>query len=752
MLRANTLSGGRSCPSGIGAGHGRSARQSGTPVKAIWSRLSGAFASVMLFALLAAAWPVEAYESFQNGRLRFGTGTQASVNSLGNLQQPFYYDSVLAGGGWYKLTYSSYPLDNAIGVGGDGTSNWNLNGVITQNPALGGQVLDVSMFVRTAGDNGYGTIVSTGNVNVGGQTFQVRNTYTLGQTDSFVRIVTRVTNTDAMPLQNLRLWVGTRDDWVGTTDSPTKWRGNLVNGVFENITSASVRSAALQVSSGSTGVLFFSTSSRAYTSINNCCSFSNSYQQNPATSSITLTNDGSYALFVRMNDLAVGQSDEFVWYYAAGEIANLGQIIAAVGAASAISLPVNVAVTPFIPVTSSGATGTLTFSISPALPAGLIFDTTNGQISGTPTAVSPSTVYTVTITDAVPSSTSATFSMSVTSPTGTQLILTSSVNMAQFGEPVVLQAEVRGSSPTGTVDFTVIHAGPNGTVIAPVCTGVPLVGGFAECIVLGEHLKTDPVFYHAAYSGDAGNAPAVTSLTQMVSIVRSTLTATASPLAPVAGGTLTLNAFVVQKGLASLISFYENGTTLQGCSAMALSPVGGSADAGVASCHISAVAAGEHTYVVTLPSPTGIGFEQVYVPVNVAAGGPLDYSDLWWGGMAENGWGVSVSQHGTIQFVVLFVYDNAGNPVWYTMPGGSWNGTTTVYSGLLYQPTSSPNTAYDASRFSANSPVGSASISYTSESTAALTYTINGIGGSKQLVRQPYASNDGSPRLVVNDM
>jgi len=40
------------------------------------------------------------------------------------------------------------------------------------------------------------------------------------------------------------------------------------------------------------------------------------------------------------------------------------------------------------------------FSISPALPAGLVFDAQTGTISGTPTAISPATTYTVTATNA----------------------------------------------------------------------------------------------------------------------------------------------------------------------------------------------------------------------------------------------------------------------------------------------------------------------------------------------------------------
>ena len=72
---------------------------------------------------------------------------------------------------------------------------------------------------------------------------------------------------------------------------------------------------------------------------------------------------------------------------------------------------------------------------------------------------------------------------------------------------------------------------------------------------------------------------------------------------------------------------------------------------------------------------------------------------MWWAGLVENGWGVSITQHGSVQFNVFFVYDAAGKPLWYAMPGGSWNAAQNTYTGALYQPTSSPFSAYDATQF-----------------------------------------------------
>ncbi len=133
-----------------------------------------------------------------------------------------------------------------------------------------------------------------------------------------------------------------------------------------------------------------------------------------------------------------------------------------------------------------------------------------------------------------------------------------------------------------------------------------------------------------------------------------------------------------------------------------------------------------------------------------AATGAIDYSDMWWAGQSENGWGMSITQHGNVQFVVLYVYDNSGKPVWYVMPGGSWNAGQTAYTGSLYLPTSSPFSAYDATKFKANASVGTATLTYASSSTATLNYTINGVSGTKSLSRQIFGS--GQAPMQVHDL
>jgi len=267
-----------------------------------------------------------------NNKLRMGNGSENSVNASGNLQQPFYYNSVR--NAWRKLTYSVYPLDNAFAIGGDKTNEWNLNGTRVENPTLSNQVIDKSGFIANDGVNGYGTIISKGNITVGSSALEVENTYTLPQNSAYIEVKVKVKNVSAAPVENVRIWVGTRDDFVAETDQPNKQKGNLVDGAFVKITDPATRASALRISTPEEGILFYTNSDRGNTIIQSCCSFQNVTNLNPQTSVIDQTSDGSYGFYVRFNDLPVGASDEFTWYYAAGELADLNDIIKDVASAS----------------------------------------------------------------------------------------------------------------------------------------------------------------------------------------------------------------------------------------------------------------------------------------------------------------------------------------------------------------------------------------------------------------------------------
>ena len=78
------------------------------------------------------------------------------------------------------------------------------------------------------------------------------------------------------------------------------------------------------------------------------------------------------------------------------------------------SLQVDTPATAFMPVTATGGVGPLGYAVAPTLPAGLVFSTLTGEITGTPTAAQAETTYTVTVEDSNGSSDSKSFSLSVT--------------------------------------------------------------------------------------------------------------------------------------------------------------------------------------------------------------------------------------------------------------------------------------------------------------------------------------------------
>ncbi|MEI6363641.1 MAG: fibronectin type III domain-containing protein [Actinomycetes bacterium] len=328
--------------------------------------------------------------AYDNGNLRFGTGSENSVNTSGNLQQPWYKSNQ-----YYKLTYSSYPLDLAVGTGTNG-SNWS-GATVFDNPALSGQVRDYANYIGTvsgAGRVGYGTISSQGTASINGANLEILNTYSLGASDRYVQITTKVTNLSANSVANVNLWVGTRDDWVGSSDGPTKTKGNIVDGAFVQIANAATPAQALKITSGSEGVLFYSTSPGTNTSIDSCCSFSNAYRVNPTSSPLTLTGDGSYAINLPVGTLTAGGSTTLTWFYAAGPLAELAAVTQAVANAAS---PAN------RPETESGnGSVTLTWtapqSQDPITDYAFRYSNNGGSSWSTWTRGTPSTATTETIT------------------------------------------------------------------------------------------------------------------------------------------------------------------------------------------------------------------------------------------------------------------------------------------------------------------------------------------------------------------
>ena len=310
-----------------------------------------------------------------NAYLRFGhfdkSGEDSQTNSItnkGNLSQPFYYNGVRRD--WYKLTFSSYALNMAFGSGTGNSSNWTgttVADIDSLSPVS--QSIDWDGWVRTSADTdpeayGHGVVIVDTVFTLTNQRINVRNKYTLGETASFVKIETTVTNLDDDPLLNFHIWTGTRDDFVAVTDGPLKYRGNITSsGDFEISPTRTSQASALLVTSkprespDGDAVLFYSTTPGTNMIVDSCCGFDNVFGQDPSVGpnvsvdsppydltrwdpngygqGIGYSFDGSYGLVLPMGNISSDESKTITWFYAGGSTGDLDTVAQAVaGAAS----------------------------------------------------------------------------------------------------------------------------------------------------------------------------------------------------------------------------------------------------------------------------------------------------------------------------------------------------------------------------------------------------------------------------------
>jgi len=121
-----------------------------------------------------------------------------------------------------------------------------------------------------------------------------------------------------------------------------------------------------------------------------------------------------------------------------------------------------------------------------------------------------------------------------------------------------------------------------------------------------------------------------------------------------------------------------------------------------------------------------------------------NYSDIWWNPL-ESGWGVTIADHETNIFGVLYTYRTDNKPVWYTIPGGTFTQGRRLFTGDVYS-TRGPsytNPVFDSNLVTATK-VGNASFDFTpsglAPGIALFSYTINGVSQTKQIQRQAFGS------------
>ena len=111
----------------------------------------------------------------------------------------------------------------------------------------------------------------------------------------------------------------------------------------------------------------------------------------------------------------------------------------------------------------------------------------------------------------------------------------------------------------------------------------------------------------------------------------------------------------------------------------------------------------------------------------------LDYTGMWWL-PSESGWGISIFRGPTnILFAVWFVYDEAGNPTWYTLQA---QGGGPSYSGPIYR-TKGPYFGGPFDPFKVEiSVVGTGEMHFYTIDSASFSYVADGVRDVKYITRQ----------------
>lgn len=127
------------------------------------------------------------------------------------------------------------------------------------------------------------------------------------------------------------------------------------------------------------------------------------------------------------------------------------------------------------------------------------------------------------------------------------------------------------------------------------------------------------------------------------------------------------------------------------------------------------------------------------------------YQGVWWGGEKENGWGMTLTQHGNRLAAGWYYYDSLGHATWSIMPGCVWNAAFTDCTGTLFNSTGAAFNDYTAAAFR-QAAVGTLTLSFADATHATLSYVVNGVAGQKALSRLDLAAGSAPGATNYTDV
>ena len=287
--------------------------------------------------------------------------------------------------------------------------------------------------------------------------------------------------------------------------------------------------------------------------------------------------------------------------------------------------------TAFTPVTGTGGTGTLTYSVLPVLPTGLSFSTA-GVVSGTPTVTSTATIYTVTVTDTNSATATATFSLTVTGSVSAATAVSSTTltenHVAASFTPVT------GAGGTGTLIYSVLPVLPTGLSFstAGVVSGTPIVTSAASnytVTVTDANSATATATFSLTVTGSVSAVTAISSTT----LTQNHLATTFSPVTGVGGtGMLTYSVLpALPTGLSFSTAGVVSGTPTATSPLTAYTVTVTDSNAATATATFNLTITGSVSAITSIPGTTltESRMATAFTPVTGTSGtGTLTYSVL----------------------------------------------------------------------------------------------------------------------------
>jgi hypothetical protein len=111
-----------------------------------------------------------------------------------------------------------------------------------------------------------------------------------------------------------------------------------------------------------------------------------------------------------------------------------------------------------------------------------------------------------------------------------------------------------------------------------------------------------------------------------------------------------------------------------------------------------------------------------------------NYGDLWWGGGAENGWGLSITQQDATTFVAWYTYGRDGRATWYVLQSDAWNGR--ALTGPIYRVNADAllSRTFNGAATQA-SAVGTGTLTFSDAAHGSFSYSVDGVTQSKTIER-----------------